>query len=149
MSRLSSTESTLTHLNSTTIFNEWNPFRVYQNSGTVITGSDRNMTFAEVLGDIYIRSEANDFNDTLPTASSILVGLGTMKGAVAAIGDSFELLIVRPTGSLSDDMVFVSNTGISIFGRNRFKGGCASQVQFIVTGVSPAAISVYTLHNNL
>ncbi|MCP4971970.1 MAG: hypothetical protein GY932_15445 [Arcobacter sp.] len=108
------------------------------------------MTAAEVLAGCYTRTDTGSLNDTLPTAASIVSQLNSTQGTVA-VGDSFELNVIRTAGSTSSALNFTTNTGISFNGRNRFAGSRCSQLQFIVTNVSSGseAVSIYSIHGNL
>ncbi len=125
-------------------------FKIYSGISNLINGSTHNMTASEALAGCYTRIATGDLNDTFPTASSIVSQLNSTQGTVA-VGDSFELNIIRTTGGSSDTLNFATNTGISFYGRNRFTGSRCSQLQFIITNVNSGseAVSIYSIHGNL
>jgi len=127
------------------------PFKVYSGAGTQIPGSDRTMTGDEAVSDIYIRSGTGNFTDTLPSASSVISACADMKGEDAQVGDSWELIVQRTGGpTVGDTMTFNAGTGVTILGRNRFRGFKASQCMWLITQITPTpSVSFYTLHNNL
>ena len=149
---ITNTSSNLNKLETAGIFVSAVPvLKVYSGISNLINGSTHNMTASEALAGCYVRSATGDLDDTFPTAASIVSQLNSTQGTVA-VGDSFELNIIRTTGNSSNDRLdFINNTGITFYGRNRFSGSRCSQIQFVVTNVSSGseAVSLYSLHGNL
>jgi hypothetical protein len=125
-------------------------FRLYSGMSNLISGTSHTMTASEALAGVYRRTAPSNLSDTLPTAASIVSQLNSLQGTVA-VGDSFDLNIIRSAGTLNQNLTFSTSTGINFYGRNRFKGLRSSQIRFIVTNIGSGteSVDIYSLFGNL
>lgn len=124
-------------------------FKSYSGMTNLITGTSHTMTAAEALDGVYRRTTLDALTDTFPSASSIVSELNSIQGTVA-VGDSFELHVVRSAGPNNTNLTFSNGTGITFYGRNQFKGLRSSTIQFVVTNIGSGTetVDIYALHAN-